>query len=197
MLTQKKFSQLLLIIGIIGALIIGSLFFGKSRNFFQSIIFNNSNQLKSYKNDSFGFEFQYDKDSKVTYEVKNGHNFIDGVDRGPFAEKKGVIVRLSNDNLWVTRKGRKMNDTNYFLLELGENCVSYNNSNPTYKVINGLTFQYYEVKNGIEGKGIVRVACLTENGKNWSLVNQTYFEENFEKTGKLFNQILSSFKLTD
>jgi len=202
MITQKKFSRLILIVGIIGILIIGGSFFfsNNKNNFFQNITLNNPNQLKTYKNESFGYEFQYDRNSKVYYEVKNGHIFIDEVDRGldrdPIEEKKGVIVRLSNDNLWVTKKGRKLDDTHYFLLEIGEKCVSYNNVNLTYKVINGLTFQYYEVKNGIEGKGIVRVACLTQNGRSWSLVNQTYFEENFEKTGKLFNQILSSFKLT-
>lgn len=160
---------------------------------------NSPDKLKNYKNDSLGVSFSYSEGSEITFEVKNGHTFINGEDRGPSDGKDfGVRVKIDDDSLWVTKDdGKYADDVGYFGLELVDDCNNYLGENQQEKIINGLSFKYEEKKGAYGGKGLRRTACLAQDGKNWLLINETYNEENFEKTDKLYKQILSSFKLSN
>jgi hypothetical protein len=147
---------------------------------------NKTKQLLKYENKTYGIEFQYNKDSKIVYEVTDGNEPVDN----------GVIVTLKDESLKIIKDGNEyLDDTNYFTLELMKGgCPDSNDPNTqSIKNSNGLAFQYKETSGEL---GLARGACIINGDKNWYFSNTTTYSENSKKTGELFNQILMSFNFT-
>ncbi len=204
---QKGFSYPLIII-LIGLLVVGVfLYYSKNKSQNQQAQeipkeekINNTVGYSSYNvysNKSFGFEFQYDKNSKVTYEVQDGKFYIDGVDKGSYdSGKSGVILKMKNEDLIVKKDGQEMHDDLHFLSisTSKDNCDGLETPNSIIKEVNGFKTIYTEQPAPSGKMIIIRNACIQRDSVHFVLTSETYYDENKEKTKKLFDKIVESFR---
>lgn len=194
---------LILVIAILGVL--GYFAYNNTQQKPQNTVLDNSDQLMTYKNDSFEVEFQYDRGSKVTYEVKNGDAFIDGVDKGPYNKGSFVIVTLDDKSLAVNVDGKEMEgDVQYFGLEAipndGVNRGNIDNncdegaSKETKAIVNKYGIKLWLTD--YSGQYEQRVACLKHGKYIWTLSTHFVYPANKDKIIRLFDLIANSFKFT-
>lgn len=200
---------IVLIVAIIG---IGFYFFYRNQLLDREPSGPSRDGLKTYRNDTYGIEFQYDKNSMITYERKDGKQYIEGKlvseeYKQMAVDDIGPIVSLDDNSLEVTIGGRKMkDDVGYFSLEIrlndradwGKNSILNNCDEGAPKGTNTIVNKY-----GIKlwlsdytGQYEQRIACLRHGKYIWILSTQFTYPVNKDKIIKLFDLIVSSFRFT-
>lgn len=150
---------------------------------------------KTYKNNTYGIEFQYDKDLVILYERKEGKTYIRGQLVGPQYKQnaindQGPIVTLEDPTL--TKKDGD------FTVEIFPkdsdigNCNNWTFNINSKKVFNGIEYQYAEFTGAYQT--FSRHACVVHGDYTWLLAIDTQNKENLGRSGKILNEILSTFK---
>lgn len=150
---------------------------------------------KTYKNNTYGIEFQYDKDLVILYERKEGKTYIRGQLVGPQYKQnaindQGPIVTLEDPTL--TKK-----DGNFGIeifpkdSDIG-NCNNWTFNINSKKVFNNIEYQYAEFTGAYQT--FSRHACVIHGDYTWLLAIDNQNKENLERSGKILNEILSTFK---
>ena len=161
-----------------------------------------ASNTSTYRNDTYGIEFQYDKNSIIYYERKDGKTYIGGKLVGKeykqhAVDEPGPIIRLAHPSLiQKTNEGEIRNDELYFSLSIEpkeEGCDSWvPKEKKTVKKINSINYLYTEFYGAYNT--YYRRACTIHGDYTWVFATSVYFKNNMELNEKLFNQILYSFK---
>jgi hypothetical protein len=156
----------------------------------------------TYRNDTYGIEFQYDKNSIIIYERKDGKTYINGKLVGNeykqhAVDESGPIIELAHPFLvQETSEGKKRDDKLYFTLEIRpreEGCDHWvPKEKQTVKKINSINYLYTEFYGAYNA--YYRRACTIHGDYTWVFATSVYYKNHMELNEKLFNQILFSFK---
>lgn len=136
---------------------------------------------KVYENSKYGFEFKYEKNSIISYENDSenlGYDFL---------------LVLNNESLVKDNKFR--DDVGYFNIQIekGKSCNEVVGKKFSKKVFGSTEYEYFE---GYQAYGIYhRDACIVKGDQVFWLSNTTSYPENMEKSKKLFEQIITTFRL--
>lgn len=181
-MTKSKFSNKSVLLIIVVVAIVGAVFYliNNYKNNYRSSFQENTNQspnVATYTNPKYGFEFQYDSETKVSKELETN----DG----------RLLINVSSEKL---QKAKKVDDVVFFALEVSKRPCSewMKDVSVVTKTIAGIESLYFE---GDAAYSMYRrSACLTKGDNTFFFVQDITYPEHKESSGTRFNQILSSFK---
>ena len=169
--------------------------------------------VKTYRNGTYNIEFQYDEDSKISFERINGVQYLSGALVGkkiPVDHPSNVLTIKSSDLEFVESivdgAAVNFNDTNYFDMAFGDDsklgvCRHYDNFE-TKSNSKGLSYKWMILKdhkpfmkNGEELT--TYTACFEQGNRVWSLSASPKYSKNKDEILRLFNIIIDSFAFTN